>query len=157
MFRAPGTGVFLDASRDTTPLALRANVEHNHMLHETRGDRLDRVAQRPARAGEERVKIDELGYERRRHLPRHRALRLPGRHRHPATCAARARSSRATSTSSDASYFLSRITIVAGRRAGMARWRKKLFWRSRATPPARSATSTCPTSATVVMGAHMEL
>src|SRR4029079_13965293 len=31
--RAPGTAVFLNANPETTPLALRANVEHNHVLH----------------------------------------------------------------------------------------------------------------------------
>jgi KUP system potassium uptake protein len=30
----PGTAVFLNANPDTTPLALRAEVEHNHVLHE---------------------------------------------------------------------------------------------------------------------------
>ena len=32
--RVPGTAVFLNRGRATTPLALRANVEHNHILHE---------------------------------------------------------------------------------------------------------------------------
>ena len=32
--RVPGTAVFLNANPQTTPLALRANVEHNHVLHE---------------------------------------------------------------------------------------------------------------------------
>ena len=31
--RVPGTAVFLNASANTTPLALRYNVEHNHVLH----------------------------------------------------------------------------------------------------------------------------
>ena len=29
----PGTAVYLNAHPQTTPLALRANVEHNHVLH----------------------------------------------------------------------------------------------------------------------------
>jgi KUP system potassium uptake protein len=32
--RVPGVAVFLNANARTTPLALRANVEHNHVLHE---------------------------------------------------------------------------------------------------------------------------
>lgn len=32
--RVPGTAVFLNANPKTTPLALRANVEHNHVLHD---------------------------------------------------------------------------------------------------------------------------
>ena len=32
--RVPGTAVFLNPGDETTPLALRAEVEHNHVLHE---------------------------------------------------------------------------------------------------------------------------
>ena len=31
--RVPGTAVFLNRGKQTAPLALRANVEHNHVLH----------------------------------------------------------------------------------------------------------------------------
>ena len=31
--RVPGTAVFLNRGKATAPLALRANVEHNHVLH----------------------------------------------------------------------------------------------------------------------------
>jgi KUP system potassium uptake protein len=34
LIRVPGVAVFLNPSKDTTPLALRAEVEHNHTLHE---------------------------------------------------------------------------------------------------------------------------
>ena len=33
--RAPAPAIFLDANPETTPLALRDNVEHNHVLHES--------------------------------------------------------------------------------------------------------------------------
>jgi KUP system potassium uptake protein len=33
LVRVPGVAVFLNPSKDTTPLALRAEVEHNHTLH----------------------------------------------------------------------------------------------------------------------------
>jgi KUP system potassium uptake protein len=33
LMRVPGTAIFLNPSKDTTPLALRAEVEHNHTLH----------------------------------------------------------------------------------------------------------------------------
>ena len=32
--RVPGVAVFLNPSKDTTPLALRAEVEHTHTLHQ---------------------------------------------------------------------------------------------------------------------------
>src|SRR5205085_8479859 len=34
LVRVPGVAVFPHPNRDTTPLALRANVDHNHVLHE---------------------------------------------------------------------------------------------------------------------------
>jgi KUP system potassium uptake protein len=34
LVRVPGVAVFLNPSKDTTPLALRAEVEHNHTLHD---------------------------------------------------------------------------------------------------------------------------
>ena len=34
LVRVPGTAVFLNSHANTTPIALRANVEHNHVLHE---------------------------------------------------------------------------------------------------------------------------
>ena len=32
--RVPGTAIFLNRGKDTAPLAMRANVEHNEILHE---------------------------------------------------------------------------------------------------------------------------
>jgi KUP system potassium uptake protein len=34
LYRVPGTAIFLNRGQDTAPLALRANVEHNQVLHE---------------------------------------------------------------------------------------------------------------------------
>jgi hypothetical protein len=34
--RVPGTAVFLNRGRTTTPLAMRSNVEHNHVLRSQR-------------------------------------------------------------------------------------------------------------------------
>jgi KUP system potassium uptake protein len=33
-YRVPGTAIFLNRGKATAPLAMRANVEHNHVLHE---------------------------------------------------------------------------------------------------------------------------
>ena len=76
--RVPGCAVFLSRGEGSTPLALRANVEHNHTLHRhtviltlqnlhtpRAADRGPRVGRRP-------------GLQRRRHHPRDRPLRLPG-------------------------------------------------------------------------------
>ena len=60
--RAPGTAVFLNANPETTPLALRANVEHNHVLHECVLI-VSLVTERvPYIHEDERLSIDDLGY-----------------------------------------------------------------------------------------------
>nr|MBA3301821.1 KUP/HAK/KT family potassium transporter [Thermoleophilaceae bacterium] len=62
VFRTPGTGVFLNANTETTPIAMRANVEHNHALHESVvivSLDTERVPHVPP---SERVSVDDLGY-----------------------------------------------------------------------------------------------
>ena len=157
--RAPGTAVFLNANPDTTPLALRANVEHNHVLHECvlilslthrarpvrprRGARVDRRPRLP----------------RRRHHPHHRPLRLPGPAGRPrAIEARRPRTALEGNPNLDTpSFFVSRMTIIESDRPGMAAWRKKLFLaisRNAANPV---EVFHLPDDRTVVMGSHIEL
>jgi KUP system potassium uptake protein len=124
--RVPGTAVFLNASENTTPLALRYNVEHNHVLHERVVIlNVDTVGV-PHVAERDRLHIDDLrdpedgiilicarfGFQDPPNVPA--ALRLAVRH--------------GVDLDVDgASYFLSRIRIEASRRGGMAMWRKRLF------------------------------
>src|ERR1019366_8638718 len=57
----PGTAIFLNRGAETTPLALRANVEHNHIRHahvvivSIDIDPIPRVPE------EDRVSVDSLG------------------------------------------------------------------------------------------------
>ena len=81
--RVPGTAVFPHPTKETAPLALRANVEFNHVLHErvvivsVQSENVPHVPtgraadRRPARP------------HRRRHRPPARPVRLPGRAAHP--------------------------------------------------------------------------
>jgi KUP system potassium uptake protein len=124
--RVRGTSVFLNANANTTPLALRYNVELNRVLHEhvviltitTRGV--------PYVPESERVEIDDLlieddgialvtadfGFMDTVDVPA--ALNL-------------ARAKGLPCDVAGASYFLSRVTIRPERGGGMAMWRKKLF------------------------------
>jgi len=127
--RLPGTAIFLNPSKATTPLALRAQVEHIHALQEKivivsldpvsipRVDRADRLA--AERLGQGLFKIVHItvrvGYRDRTDLPEALAL-------------ARKRGLLDRNLDLEhASYFVSRMTIVQTDTAGMARWRKKLF------------------------------
>ena len=57
----PGTAVFLNRGKATAPLAMRANVEHNHVLHEH--VLIVSIETQPApHVPEERRALDDLGY-----------------------------------------------------------------------------------------------
>jgi len=127
--RVPGTAVFLNANPNTTPLALRANVEHNHVLHRNavilslETDRVPHVSE------DDRLTADHLGDD-------HDGLtRLTARFGFqdelsvPRTLHLAAEQGLLESAVDieDISYFLSRITLVRTEAPGLSRWRKKLF------------------------------
>jgi len=124
--RVPGTAVFLNATGDTTPLALRYNVEYNKVLHQCVVVVTLATAGVPHVAPEERLEIDDLlfsddgiflvrgtyGFQDKQHIPA--LLRL-------------ARERGVDLDVDCATYFLSRITITPAGGGGMAMWRKRLF------------------------------
>jgi KUP system potassium uptake protein len=156
--RAPGAAVFLNANPETTPLALRANVEHNHVLHECVlivSLTTERVPYVPV---EERLAIDDLGYrdDGITHITGRFGfqdpLDVPALMRQVA-----AHGIEGNPRLEDPSYFISRIQIVPSDRPGMAKWRKKLFLaisRNTANPVEMFR---LPDEKTVVMGSHIEL
>jgi KUP system potassium uptake protein len=155
--RVPGTAIFPNPSAHTTPLALRAEVEHTHALHEKvvivsvepvsvpHVDRGDRFVVTRMGKGLFRVfhVIDRIGYRDTANIPEALAL---------------ARKQGLLERNLDlehASYFVSRITITPSDSAGMAPWRKKLF-----VAMARNAASPIdafrlPTDRTVIMGSQV--
>jgi KUP system potassium uptake protein len=156
--RAPGTAVFLNANPETTPLALRANVEHNHVLHECVLI-VSLVTERvPFVPEEERLSIDDLGYRD------DGITHVTGRFgfQDPLNVPALMRQAAAHGVEGhpdihNPSYFVSKIQIVPTNRPGMARWRKKLFLaisRNAANPV---EVFHLPDERTVVMGSHIEL
>ena len=60
--RVPGTAVFLNRGKATAPLALRGNVEHNHVLHENVLILSVETRPRPHVPDNQRLAIDDLGY-----------------------------------------------------------------------------------------------
>jgi KUP system potassium uptake protein len=156
--RAPGTAVFLNANPKTTPLALRANVEHNHVLHESVLIVSLTTERVPYVPDDERLSIDDLGYRD------DGITHITGRYgfQDPLDVPALLRLAAAKGVEGDPelqnpSYFVSRIQIVATERPGMARWRKRLFLaisRNAANPV---EVFHLPDERTVVMGSHIEL
>ena len=60
--RVPGTSVFLNRGKDTAPLAMRANVEHNEVLHEHVLILAIETMPVPHIPAAERIAVDDLGY-----------------------------------------------------------------------------------------------
>jgi KUP system potassium uptake protein len=157
--RLPGTAIFLNPGKETTPLALRAQVEHNHAFHEKvvicsmvsvsipRVDKPDRFVSE--RLGKGLFKIHHVtvrvGY--------HDSWNVP-----EALAAARKHGFLDRNLDLEhASYFVSRMTIVPTAAPGISRWRKQLF-----IGMARNATSPIdhfrlPSARTVMTGSQVEM
>jgi KUP system potassium uptake protein len=126
--RVPGTAVFMHANNETTPLAMRANIEHNHTLHESVVIFSVDVLRVPHVHDEDRITVDELGFgddgitHVRARYGFSDELDVPA-----ALKAADALGLERPIDVDGASYFLSRLTIVPKRNDAMAMWRKKLF------------------------------
>ena len=155
--RVPGTVVFLSPSRQTTPLALRAEVEHGHALQQhmlivsvapigiAHVDLPDRFAIEWVGRGTFKVAHVTLrvGYRD--------TVDIPG-----ALAGARKRGLLARNTDLEhASYYVSRMSITPTSAPGMARWRKALF-----VFMARNSTSPLdqfrlPIERTVMMGSRV--
>jgi KUP system potassium uptake protein len=156
--RVPGTAVFLNANPETTPLALRANVEHNHVLHECVLIVSLTTERVPYVSDDERLSIDDLGYrdDGITHITGRFGfqdpLDVPALMRQVAE-----QGVEGNPRLDDPSYFVSKIQIVPTDRPGMAKWRKKLFLaisRNAANPV---EVFHLPDERTVVMGSHIEL
>ncbi len=156
--RVPGTAVFLNRGKSTTPLAMRANVEHNHILHEHVVILTIETLPVPHVAEPDRIAVDDLGfaddgithvearfgYKDEPNVPR--VLRL-----------AAAAGLECPLEVDDASYFLSTIELRMGDAPGMSRWRKHLFVAtSRITADAAEYFG-LPRARTVIMGSRIEV
>ncbi len=156
--RVPGTAVFPHPTKDTTPLALRANLDHNGVLHEHVVIFSAEPLTIPHVGSEDQVIIDPLGHSADGIV--HVTLRYGFFDRPDIPLALTQHRDELTEGRFDAakvSYFLSRATLRAGRKRTMARWRKTLFIvmaRNAANP---SIYFGLPEDQTVIMGTQVEL
>jgi KUP system potassium uptake protein len=158
--RVPGVAVFPHPGKDTTPLALRANVEHNQVVHENVIIVSASATNVPHVPPEERLTIDDLGYDYDgiQHLSVKFGFSdeedLPEALRQ--ACAAGALE-RGVVDIDDASYFLSRGAIRRTSAPGMARWRKALFVALAHNAADPAAYFRLPGDRTVTMGSDVDL
>jgi KUP system potassium uptake protein len=157
--RVPGTAIFLNPGKQTTPLALRAEVERIHALHEKVVIvSLDPVSI-PNVDPADRFKVEQLG--RGLFKVVYVTIRVGYRDRSNVPVAlALARKRGLLERNLDlehASYLLSRITITPTSDSGLSRWRKVVFMAM-----ARNAASPIdlfdlPAERTVSMGSQVAL
>ena len=141
-----GTAIFLNRGNETAPLALRANVEHNHVRHERVAIAAVQVDTVPRIPDEQRLTVDPLGLQADGIT--HITVRFGYTQTPDVVRAALARlTPEQTEGQLDleqATYFLSKIELRPGPEPVMARWRKRLFIATSPTsPPTRLSTSAC--------------
>ena len=155
--RCPGTAVFLNRNKATTPLAMRANVEHNRILHEHALILSIETLPLPSVAGAERFAVDDLGYsdDGISHLTaRFGYMEQPDV---PAALREAAGALALPLEVDEASYFLSTIELRSGEGPGMARWRKRLFLASSHVSADAADYFALPRERTVIMGSLVEV
>jgi len=156
--RVPGTAVFLNRGKTTTPLAMRANVEHNHSLHEQSVILSIETVPVPYVSDDDRIVIDDLGYSDDgivhiaaqfgymddQNVPRALAQAMDQGLEGPVEI-------------DDVSYFLSRIELTMGDDPGMPRWRKRLFIATSLITADAAEYLGLPGDRTLVMGSRIKV
>ena len=154
----PGTAVFLNRGKQTAPLALRANVEHNHVRHEHVVIMSIETEPVPRVPAHQRITVDDLGYHddgithvtarfgyaETPDVPAALALLDPG-------------ATEGRLHLEQASYFLSTIELRRGSAPTMAPWRKRLFIATSHIAADAAEYFGLPRDRTVIMGSHIEL
>jgi KUP system potassium uptake protein len=156
--RVPGTAVFLNRGKTTTPLAMRANVEHNHSLHEQSVILSIETVPVPYVAHDARIVVDDLGYsdDGITHVTAQFGY-MDDQNVPRALAQAMEQGLEGSVELDEVSYFLSRIEITMGDGSGMVRWRKRLFIAtSRITADAAEYFG-LPGDRTLVMGSRIKL
>ncbi|MGW4489711.1 potassium transporter Kup [Amycolatopsis sp. NPDC004368] len=156
--RVPGTAVFLNRGADSAPLALRANVEHNHVCHEHVVILSLETEPQPRIPDAERISVDALGYadDGITHVTaRFGYMETPDVRRtlalvDPADTEGRLQID-------DASYFLSKIELRRGDEPTMAAWRKRLFIATSYITADAAEYFALPRERTVIMGSHIDV
>jgi KUP system potassium uptake protein len=158
LLRVPGTAVFLNRGGSTAPLAMRANVEHNQVLHELVLILALETAPVPHVPPAGRLKADDLGYQDDRIV--HVTARfgymdspdVPG-----LLPLIRQADLEGPLDESGISYFLSAIDLHLGTSPGMSRWRKRLFLATSRLTADAAEHFRLPRDRTVIMGSRIEL
>jgi KUP system potassium uptake protein len=156
--RVSGTSIFLNRGKQTAPLAMRANVEHNHVLHEHVLILAIETLPVPRVPETERIEVDDLGhagdgilhvsarfgYTETPDIPATLRLLDPAQTEGPISI-------------DEASYFLSKIELTKGPASTMAAWRKRLFIATSHITADAAEYFGLPRDRTVIMGSRIDV
>jgi KUP system potassium uptake protein len=151
--RVPGTAVFMTSAAQGVPHALLHNLKHNKILHERTVLLTVQIKDVPYVDENKKLVIEDLGEGFHRVVMRFgfmQTVDVPEEMAKITCCGAPFRSI-------DTSYFLSRQTLLASSRPGMAIWREKLFaWMLRNAASAMEFFR-LPTNRVVELGSQVEI
>jgi KUP system potassium uptake protein len=156
--RPPGTAVFLNRTKDTAPLAMRACIDHVHALSENVVILSIETLSVPHVSASDRLEIDDLGY--RDDGITHAIARFGYMDQPDVPAILRQLESEPTECDIDAeeaSYFLSKVDLFRGDAPGLSRWRKSLFLATAQIAADAAEYFGLPRDRTVVMGSRIEV
>jgi KUP system potassium uptake protein len=156
--RVPGTAVFPHPTKETVPLALRANVEFNGAVHEHVVIVSVIFESVPHVPRNERLAVDSLSHADDGIV--HLSVRFGFSDDADIPAALRDAFMLTSELETDldnAFYFLSRVTIEPGPPGGMPTWQKRLFIGLAHNAASQAASFRLPVDRTVVMGTRIEL
>jgi KUP system potassium uptake protein len=158
LHRVPSTAVFLNRGKATAPLALRANVEHNQVLHEHVLILSIETKPVPHVPAAERIVVDDLGYKDDRIIHVTARFGYMDQANVPGLLPLIREAELESPLDDDKlSYFLSRIELYLGNTPGMSRWRKRLFLATAQITADAAEYFQLPRERTLVMGSRIEL
>ena len=151
--RVPGTAIFMASAASGVPSALLHNIKHNKVLHERVVVLTVAIQDVPYVEPNERYEVKDLGNGFYRMTLRFGFLEetdVPAALRQTKMCGA-------PFEMMQTSFFLSRQTLIASAKPGMAIWREKLFaWMLRNAASAMEFFR-LPTNRVVELGSQLEI
>lgn len=151
--RVPGTAVFMTTSPVGVPQALLHNLKHNKILHERIMILTVVIDEVPYVSDEDRIGVRDLGGGFYRILIRYgfmQEIDIPAVLKKIENCGPRLKMM-------ETSFFLSRQTLLASDKPGMALWREHLFsWMMRNAESAMDFFK-LPTNRVVELGSQVEI
>jgi KUP system potassium uptake protein len=156
--RVPGTAVFPHPTKETCPLALRANVTYNHVLHEHVVIVSGHTANIAHIPWDRRLTVDHLGdpHDGIVHIAAEFGFQDPTDFPEVLRRVAGQRPEDGLDPT-NASYFLSRITLRRTNRPGMVNWRKQLFIALAQNAPSQAESLCLPNERTIVMSGEVPI